>query len=215
MTAATARRYPRPGALLLAPGAGSDRQHPTSLAIEAAVAPLPVGRLDFPYRKAGRRAPDRQPVLLSTVRDEAADLVASAGVRPNRLALGGRSMGGRMCSIAVAEGLPACRLVLLSYPLHPPGKPEKLRVEHLPSIRVPTLVVSGTADPFGSPDELRRHLDAVDAPVTYVWVEGARHDWKGRDEQVASAVAAWLKGRPVPEVLAKPERPERPPRRQG
>ena len=207
MSAATpARRYPRPGALLLAPGAGSDRQHPTSLAIEAAVAPLPVGRLDFPYRKAGRRAPDRQPVLLATVRDEAAELVAAAGVRPNRLALGGRSMGGRMCSIAVAEGLPACRLVLLSYPLHPPGKPEQLRVEHLPSIRVPTLVVSGTADPFGSPDELRRHLDAIGAPVTYVWVEGARHDWKGRDDQVSSAVAAWLKGRPVPEVLAKPPR---------
>lgn len=203
------RRTPRPGALLLAPGAGSDREHPTSLAIEAAVAPLPVGRLDFPYRKAGRRAPDRQPVLLATVREEAEALVARTGVRPDRLALGGRSMGGRMCSIAVAEGLPACRLVLLSYPLHPPGKAEKLRVEHLPSIRVPTLVVSGTADPFGTPDELRHHLGAIDAPVTYVWVEGARHDWKGRDEQVAGAVAAWLKGRPVPELLAKPERPPR------
>lgn len=198
------RRYPRPRALLLAPGAGSDRDHPTSTAIEAAVAPLPVGRLDFPYRKAGRKAPDRAPVLVATVREEAEALVAAAGVRPNQLALGGRSMGGRMCSIAVAEGLAASRLVLLSYPLHPPGKPEQLRVEHLRSIRVPTLVVSGTADPFGTPDELRHHLDAVDAPVTYVWVEGARHDWKGRDAQVAGAVAAWLKGRAVPEVLAKP-----------
>lgn len=198
------RRYPRPGALLLAPGAGSDRQHPTSLAIEAATAPLPVGRLDFPYRKAGRRAPDRPPVLLATVRDEAAALVASAGIRPNQLALGGRSMGGRMCSMAVAEGLPASRLVLLSYPLHPPGKPEQLRIDHLPAIRVPTLVVSGTSDPFGTPVELRRHLDAIDAPVTYVWVEGAGHDWKRRDEQVAAVVAAWLKGRPVPEVLEKP-----------
>jgi predicted alpha/beta-hydrolase family hydrolase len=208
-----ARRFPRPGALLLAPGAGSDRQHPTSLAIEAAVAPLPVARLDFPYRKAGRRAPDRQPVLLATVREEAADLVAAAGIRPAALALGGRSMGGRMCSIAVAEGLPASRLVLLSYPLHPPGKPEQLRIDHLPSIRVPTLVVSGTADPFGTPDELRRHLDAIDAPVTYVWVEGAGHDWKRRDEQVAGVVAAWLKGRPVPEVLAKGSGPPAPPRR--
>ena len=207
MSAATpARRYPRPGALLLAPGAGSDRDHPTSRAIEALVAPLPVGRLDFPYRKAGRRAPDRQPVLLATVRDEAAELVAAAGVKPNRLALGGRSMGGRMCSIAVAEGLPACCLVLLSYPLHPPGKPGQLRIDHLPSIRVPTLVVSGTSDPFGTPDELRHHLDAIDAPVTYVWVEKTGHDWKGRDEQVAAVVAAWLKGRPVPESLPKPER---------
>jgi uncharacterized protein len=205
-----AARTPRPGALLLAPGAGSDRDHPTTLAIEAAVAPLPVGRLDFPYRKAGRKAPDRQPVLLETVREEAAALVASARVRPDRLALGGRSMGGRMCSIAVAEGLAACRLVLLSYPLHPPGRPDKLRNEHLPSIHVPTLVVSGTADPFGSPDELRQHLDAIDGPITYVWVEGARHDWKGRDEQVAGVVAAWLKGRSVPEVLPKPAPPARP-----
>src|SRR5690606_20965204 len=116
---------------------------------------LPVGRLDFPYRKAGRRAPDRPPVLLATVQEEAAALVAAAGIRPNRLALGGRSMGGRVCSLAVAEGLPASRLVLLSYPLHPPGKPEQLRIDHLPRIRVPTLVVSGTADPFGTPDELR------------------------------------------------------------
>src|SRR5690606_5749933 len=111
--ASPARRYPSPGALLLAPGAGSDRNHPTSLAIEAAVAPPPVGRLDCPCRQAGRRAPDRQPVLVAAVRAEAAALAAAAGARPARLALGGRSMGGRMCSIAVAEGLPASRLVLL------------------------------------------------------------------------------------------------------
>lgn len=193
----------RPGALLLAPGAGSDANHPTSVAIESLVAPLPVARMDFPYRKAGRRAPDRAPVLIEAVRQEAAALVASAHIRPNRLVLGGRSMGGRMCSMAVAEGLPAAGLVLLSYPLHPPGKPESLRVEHLPAIAVPVLVVSGTNDPFGRPDELVGHLDTIAGPVTYVWVEGAGHEWRGRDRQIAEVVASWLKGRPLPERLEK------------
>lgn len=194
---------PSPGALLLAPGAGADSNHPTSRAIEAKVGRLPVARMDFPYRKAGRRAPDRAPVLIEAVRQEAEALVASARIRPNRLVLGGRSMGGRMCSMAVAEGLPATGLVLLAYPLHPPGQPGKLRVEHLPAITVPTLAVSGTGDPFGTPDELVAHLDTIAAPVTYVWVDGAGHDWKGRDEQIAEVVATWLKGKPVPERLEK------------
>ena len=194
---------PSPGALLLAPGAGADSNHPTSRAIEAKVGRLPVARMDFPYRKAGRRAPDRAPVLIEAVRQEAAALVASARIRPNRLVLGGRSMGGRMCSMAVAEGLPATGLVLLAYPLHPPGQPGKLRIEHLPAITVPTLAVSGTGDPFGSPDELVAHLGTIAAPVTYVWVEGAGHDWKGRDEQIAEVVAAWLKGRPVPDRVER------------
>jgi uncharacterized protein len=199
----------RPGALLLAPGAGSDRNHPTSVAIDAAVSGLPVARMDFPYRKAGRKAPDRTPVLLDAVREEAAALVAEAGIRANRLVLGGRSMGGRMCSMAVAEGLPAAGLVLLSYPLHPPGRPDKLRIEHLPAIEVPTLVVSGTSDPFGTPEELVHHLAAVAGPVTHVWVEGAGHEWKGRDQQVAGVVATWLRGGGVPDRLEKPERPGR------
>jgi predicted alpha/beta-hydrolase family hydrolase len=191
------------GALLLAPGAGSDRDHPTSVAIEGLVAPLPVARMDFPYRKAGRRAPDRPPVLLQAVRDEAAALVAAAGVAPGRLALGGRSMGGRICSMAVADGLPAAALVLLSYPLHPPGRPDTLRIEHLPALDLPVLAVSGTKDPFGSPAELEHHLGAIRGPVTFVRVDGAGHEWKRRDAAVAEVVADWLAGRPVPEVLTK------------
>ena len=97
-----ASRRVKPGALLLAPGAGSSRDHSSLLAIEAAVAPLPVARMDFPYRKAGRRAPDRAPVLLAAVVEEAAALCAASGVPADRLVLGGRSMGGRMCSMAVA-----------------------------------------------------------------------------------------------------------------
>src|SRR5438128_883754 len=119
-----------PGALLVTPGAGADRDHHTLVALEAGLAPLPVGRYDFPYRREGRKAPDRAPKAVAAVREAAGELVAQTGIAPDRLLLGGRSYGGRMCSMAVAEGLPAAGLVLLSYPLHPPGKPENLRTEH-------------------------------------------------------------------------------------
>ena len=74
---------------------------------------------------------------------------------PDRIVLGGRSMGGRICSMAVADGLPAAGLVLISYPLHPPGRPERLRIEHLPALEVPCLFMSGTRDTFGTPDGAR------------------------------------------------------------
>jgi predicted alpha/beta-hydrolase family hydrolase len=188
----------RPGALLLTPGAGSGRNHPTLVGIEQAVAPLPVARIDFPYRREGRRAPDRAPKLIACIVEEAAALVADAHVRPGRLALGGRSMGGRMCSMAVAEGLPAAGLVLLSYPLHPPGKPDALRVEHFEALDLPCLFVSGTKDPFGSPAELEAHTAAIPGPVTHVWIEGAGHEVKDlktdpRQTRVIEAVAGWLK----------------------
>src|SRR5262249_57714190 len=93
--------------------------------------------------------------------EEAGVVGAESGIRPGSLALGGRSMGGRMCSMAVSEGLPARALVLISYPLHPPGKPENLRVDHFPNLDVPCLFVSGTKDPFGSPDELETHAKAI------------------------------------------------------
>jgi predicted alpha/beta-hydrolase family hydrolase len=184
----------KPGALLLTPGAGSDRNHSALKAIEAAVAPLRVARIDFPYRKAGRRAPDRAPVLIDCIREEAAVLVAQSGVRPSSLALGGRSMGGRMCSLAVAEGLPAAALVLISYPLHPPGKPDNLRVDHFDALEVPCLFVSGTKDPFGSPAELERHATKIPGPVTHVWIDGGGHDFKRHDDDVAEKVHAWLHG---------------------
>lgn len=182
-----------PGALLLTPGAGSDRNHASLLAIEGAVAPLPVARVDFPYRTAGRKAPDRAPVLLDCVRAEAAALAAAAEVAPETIVLGGRSMGGRMCSMAVADGLPAAGLVLISYPLHPPGKPENLRVEHLARLEVPCLFVHGTRDPFGTPEELESWTATIPGAVTHVWIAGGRHDLKGADEQIAATVADWLR----------------------
>ncbi len=180
------------GALLLTPGAGSGRDHPTLLAVEEAMAPLPVARVDFPYRREGRRAPDRAPKLIACVVEEAAALAARAGVAAESIVLGGRSMGGRMCSMAVAEGLPAAGLVLVSYPLHPPGRPERLRVQHLPELTVPCLFVSGTRDPFGTPEELEAATATISGPVTHVWIAGARHELKGHDSRVAEAVATWL-----------------------
>ncbi len=202
------RRPPPPAAVLLFPGAGSSASHPSLLAIEAALAPLPVGRADFPYRREGRRAPDRAPKLLACVVDEEARLAAGAGVAPAEIVLGGRSMGGRICSMAVADGLPAAGLILICYPLHPPGKPDRLRIEHLPAIDVPCLFISGTKDAFGTRDELEHHTRAIPGKVTHVWLEGKGHDLKGCDDQIAAATAGWARALPgsIPAQLSRDRR---------
>lgn len=185
--------------LLLFPGAGSSATHSSLVAIAQAVAPMHCVRADFPYRKAGRRAPDRAPVLLQAVLDEAASLEGP-------LVLGGRSMGGRICSLAVADEeqpLAAVGLVLVSYPLHPPGKPDRLRVEHFPRLNVPCLFVSGTKDTFGSPEELTQWTATIPGAVTHHWVQGKGHDLKGADAEIAEVVAQWIAG------LGRATRPNR------
>lgn len=180
--------------LLLFPGAGSSRDNPCLVAIEKAVAPMTCRRADFPYRKAGRKAPDRAPVLMQAVREEAASLLDGG------LVLGGRSMGGRMCSMVVADAddpLPAAGLVLISYPLHPPGKPDSLRVEHLPRITVPCLFVHGAKDPFGTPAELQKWTATIPGAVAHEWIDGRGHDLKGADARVATIVADWIAALPV------------------
>ena len=181
-----------PTGLFLTPGAGSGRDHPTLVALEEALAPLPVARVDFPYRREGRKAPDRAPKLVAFTREEAGVVAADLGVDAAGLVFRGRSMGGRICSMAVAEGMPAAGLVLISYPLHPPGKPEKLRIEHLPQLDLPCLFVSGTKDPFGTPDEFAEHLATIPGPVTVHWVDGKRHDLKGADDEIAGVVTDWI-----------------------
>lgn len=96
--------------------------------------------------------------------------------------------------MAVADGLVtnAVGLVLVSYPLHPPGKPDKLRVEHLSRISVPCLFVHGTRDDFGAPEELEAWTSTIPGPVTHVWIEGGRHELKGADDRVAASVAEWF-----------------------
>ena len=188
-------RRPR-AALLLTPGAGADRDQPALVAVDAAVSAcgVVVERMDFPYRKAGRRAPDKPPVLLTAVREGAEALAAQARVAPERVLLGGRSMGGRICSMAVAAGLPALGLVLISYPLHPPGKPDRLRIEHFPRLAVPCLFVSGTRDAFGTPEELEAHTAAIPGPVAHHWIEGGDHGLRRKDDQVAEIVRQWVEG---------------------
>ena len=179
--------------LLLFPGSGSSADHPSLVAVERAVSPRPCHRMDFPYRLAGRRAPDRAPVLLQAVRDAARPLLG----RRRKLVLGGRSMGGRICSMAVGDvddPLPAAALVLIAYPLHPPGRPDRLRVEHFPRLRVPCLFVSGTNDRFGAPDELLQWTATIPGQVTHVWMQGKGHDLRGCDDMVAAAVAEWMSG---------------------
>jgi predicted alpha/beta-hydrolase family hydrolase len=184
-----------PSGLLLTHGAGGDRDHHGLLALESALAPLPVRRVNFPYRDEGRKAPDRANKILPFLEEAAADFAASLGVGTEAIALGGRSFGGRMCSLAASGGLPTGGLVLLSYPLHPPGKPDKLRVEHFGELDLPCLFVSGDRDPFGTPEEFLAHTGAIPGTVTHVWLEGGRHDPKpDQDPEIVEAVAAWLGG---------------------
>ncbi|WP_369796663.1 alpha/beta family hydrolase [Cellulomonas sp. URHE0023] len=176
--------------LLLTPGASAGRDSPPLVAVETAVEPLPVLRVEFPNRAAGSRAPERPPVAIAHVRSTADAMALTLGVEPDAIVLGGRSFGGRMCSMAVAEGQPAAGLVLLSYPLHPPGRPDRLRIEHLTSIQVPVLAVSGERDPFGTPAELRTHLAAIPGPVTTVFVAGTHTP--SNNGAVAQVVRDWL-----------------------
>ncbi|MGA0118608.1 MAG: alpha/beta family hydrolase [Ilumatobacteraceae bacterium] len=181
--------------VVLFPGSGSSATHSSLLAMEQAMAPLPVARVDFPYRKAGKSFPDKTPVLVQYVKDEVRAFAASLGVTTSSLVIGGRSMGGRMCSMAIADvddPLEVAGLVLVSYPLHPPKKPDALRIEHLPRIHVPTLCVSGTKDDFGTPDELTNAFAVVPSAVTWTWMDNARHELARKDAEVAAVVRDWI-----------------------
>ena len=164
-------------------------------------------RIDFPYRRSGRKLPDRAPVLVQAVHDAVREACDRWSCQPHDLVIGGRSMGGRMCSLAVAgfDGsnrtdqpiappLGVAGLVCVAYPLHPPKQPEKLRIAHLPEVRVPSLFVSGSRDEFATPDELVTHLAAVPVAPTLRMIEGARHDLRGKDAEVATIVAGWVHG---------------------
>jgi len=180
--------------MLLAPGAGGSADSLAILELAAAVRDLGIAvrRMDFPYRLAGRRRPDPGPVLEAAVCDQAADFAAELGVGTREIVLGGRSMGGRICSLAVAKGLPAAGLALVSYPLHPPGRPDQLRTAHFSDLLVPCLFVSGTRDAFGTRGELEASSNEVRGPVSRVWVEGGDHGLRRRERDAARAVAGWL-----------------------
>lgn len=182
--------------VLLAPGAGGDPDHHTLVALERALEPLPVRRVGFGYRSGGRRVPPpRAERLVPHIAEQAAALCAEESIDPASLVLGGRSMGGRVCSLAVADGLAAAGLILLSYPLHPPQRPEQLRVAHFGRLTVPCLFVSGDRDPFGTPEEFAAHTAAIPGAVTRVQLAGRGHDTRPSDDDaVVAAVRRWLAG---------------------
>ncbi len=182
-----------PAGLILTPGASARRDHPGLVAIDQAVTQVGVvvERVEFPGQAAGKRRPDPPAVCIETIRAATSELADRLGVPTSRVAVGGRSMGGRMCSMAVAEGLEVAALVLVSYPLHPPGRPDRLRTEHFPDLHLPCLFVSGRRDAFGTPAELQHETEAIPGPVTLDFVDGD-HSLRKQNPEVADIVASWL-----------------------
>jgi predicted alpha/beta-hydrolase family hydrolase len=174
--------------LVLTHGAGSNARAPllTALADAFAAAGVTVLRCDLPYRQSRAFGPPRP---RDAARDREGLKNAIAALRKmvsGRLFLGGHSYGGRQSTMLCADepGLVE-GLLLLSYPLHPPRKPEQLRVQHLPRLRTPSLFVHGTRDPFGSPEEMESALSLIPAKTRLLRIEGAGHDlgFKGKAEQ--------------------------------
>jgi predicted alpha/beta-hydrolase family hydrolase len=184
--------------IVVAHGAGAGMEHPFLSGFTRAMNDLGFAtlRFNFPYREAGRRFPDRPPVAIAAwraVRDAAAARAAADGSPGEPIWAAGKSFGGRMASMAVAEGMPAAGLVFLGYPLHPPGRPEKARDEHLPGITVPMLFLQGRNDPFAIPNaQLDEVVARVGPTATLEWIEDANHSFevKGRKRPAAEVGAA-------------------------
>jgi predicted alpha/beta-hydrolase family hydrolase len=162
--------------LILGHGAGAPQTHPWMVAMAEAIAGrgLRVVTFNFLYMDAKRRVPDRPPVLEATWRAAIdAVRVRFAAARPF---IGGKSMGGRIATmVAAGEGVDVAGLVLLGYPLHPPGKPDQLRTAHLPKVRAPMLFVQGSRDPFGGPEELAPFLVGMPAGTRLYPIDGGDH----------------------------------------
>ena len=184
----TAQRGTRgAAALILAHGAGAPQQHPFMVAFARALSErgLDVLTFNFLYSEQRRKVPDRMPQLVACYRaaiDTARSELASAR---ERLFIGGKSMGGRAATHVAAEdaAINLAGIVLLGYPLHPPGRPDQLRDAHLPNVRRPMLFVQGARDTFGTPSELKPVLASLSPLPTLHHVEGGDHSFKisGRD----------------------------------
>ncbi len=177
-------------------GAGMDSESMQAFADGLAEEGLRVVRFEFPYmhrrRETGKRSgPDRLPVLMDTWRS-AIEEQASNG--SGRLVIGGKSMGGRVASM-IADEAAVSGLVCLGYPFHPPGKPNKLRTAHLSELVTPTLIVQGTRDPFGKPEDVESYR--LSDAIKFAWLEDGDHSFKPRkssgrtqEQNDAEAVAA-------------------------
>jgi predicted alpha/beta-hydrolase family hydrolase len=173
--------------LVLAHGAGAGQHHPfmTAMASQLAVRGVDVVTFDFNYIHEHRKVPDRAPVLESCFGGVIDWAVGRDEFAERRLLIGGKSMGGRMATHLAAAGFVAREgagpvvsgVVALGYPLHPPGKPQQLRTAHLASMRTPWLIVQGSRDAFGTPDELRPVAATMSAPVTLHVIQGGDHSF--------------------------------------
>ena len=182
------------GGIVLTHGAGGNCEAPLLVALAGAfrAAGVSVLRCDLPFRQKRPRGP---PSLASAAADREG-LRAALDLLRERTSgavwLGGQSYGGRQSSLLAAEQPElAQRLLLLSYPLHPPGKPAQLRTAHFPNLRTPAVFVHGTADPFGSIAELRGALALIPVATKLLTIERAGHDLgRGRPPSVVSEIVA-------------------------
>ena len=183
--------------IVLAHGAGANRDSPVLRAVAGAFAAHGIAalRIDLPFRQARPKGPP-SPAWAERDREGLRRALAALARRcPGRLVLGGHSYGGRQASMLLADapGL-AHGLLLLAYPLHPPGRPERRRTEHLITLRTPTVFVQGTRDPFGFVDELEEARGLVPAPTRLLSVRDAGHDLgvRGNGSFAQAAVAELL-----------------------
>jgi predicted alpha/beta-hydrolase family hydrolase len=169
------------GSIVVAHGAGAGLDHPFLAGFARGMGDEGVAalRVNFPYMESGRRSPDRPPVAVATL--VAAFQTATKRARPGEpVWMSGKSFGGRMASVAVSEGLAAAGLVFLGYPLHPPGKPDRVRDEHLYAITVPMLFLQGTNDPFATPAVLKPVIKRLGKRATLHAIEGGGHSFEVR-----------------------------------
>ena len=166
--------------LVLGHGAGAGMDHPFMAGFSRAISDEGVAtlRFNFPYIERGRRSPDPERVLREAWLGTFDAGVAGSGGRP--VLVGGKSLGGRIASMCVADGMPAAGIVFLGYPLHPPGKPERIRDEHLYRIEVPMLFLHGTGDPFATPELLSTVIAKLGARAEDVPVQGGDHSFNVR-----------------------------------
>jgi predicted alpha/beta-hydrolase family hydrolase len=183
-------------------GAGGEMNDRSILAVTRVLREHGIGpvRFNFLYRERRTGRPDPMPKLLECWQAVAASVTSE--LAPKVLVLGGRSMGGRAASMLVADGAACDGLLLLAYPLHPPGQPTKLRVEHLPRITVPVLCINGTRDPFCDPALMKQTLAGLGANWQMLWLDGADHSFhvlksSGRTDgdvlaEVAGVAEQWV-----------------------
>ncbi len=176
-----------PGAaawLVVAHGAGAGMDHPFLVGFCRAMADegVATARFNFHYANAGRRSPDAEPSLRAAWTEAFEGVRSMAGGLP--VLAGGKSLGGRIASMCVADGMPAAGLVFLGYPLHPPGKPERIRDEHLYRIRVPMLFLHGTGDPFAKSELLAAVVEKIGDLATLEEIPGGDHSFNVRGRRL-------------------------------